>query len=134
MLSKCPIQVLHDDKNQIGRTVKLSENDSYREYQFDVDSLRGDIVWDWFYENLEGFESVDVRKDEMISLENSIESQGLRYITKNPEDAERVKSFVKSYYSNMDIDFIETVEFEVQFFDSLEDVEYQKLDKMTGKY
>lgn len=128
-LPVCPIQVLFDEKWNIGKKEHLG-GDSYQYlYKLDADAIYGDIVYDYIDDNFpDKMGSFNERESDRIH--DRLVSRGLEYIPINGEVAERVKDFVKELFSELGIT---GVEFEVQYFNSLEDIEQQYLDKIVFK-
>lgn len=120
---KVSIDVIHDLKNRIG-----VKNDWGYLYQVDQDSIMGDQVYDAIYDSIEGINPWDDgTKDWHRIINNSLENCGFDLIPKDPECAERLKKFCKEFYGEK---FgIHNLDFQIVYYDSLEDVEMGKIEK-----
>lgn len=126
---KLEIQLLHDEKNRIGKTVYPHGNHPVFLYSFGRDALIGDITFDHFYEYYpDKTEELQLKFNNMRS---DMESDEIYLVQNNSEGAERVASYCRNFFSGMGVS---NIEIEVQYFNKLEDVEYQILENCVGRY
>lgn len=118
--SKLFIQVIESVHSKEGRRV----------FDVDVDSLLSDINWDIIDDNypqlIEHFNLIDRTR-----LKSELELQSLRSIEMCEEEAIELKDIFINLFSK---DSISRDVVEVQFFETLRDVEMQNLDAIIARY